>query len=336
MIKHWAKLSCLVAFGHILAVACTTENDDDDGATTTTSTGTTTTSNSGGTGGDGGTGGNGGGNGGSAGDPTTTTSSTTAANGGTSSGGTAGGAGDGNEAGTAGAAGGSTDGYDGDEINELAGPETVTNGGTFTIQATIPGADDEQTFSVAVNGEAGENVTATPNDDGVFDITFTVPDDADGDTVIISITPLDSDGDAGLTRDFDSELVKTGTGDLKVTLSFDQGTDLDLYLLEPGDDGEQISFDNPTSAAGGELDLDSNPECSPVDGVNIENIFYSADAPTGRYLVGVDYYQACVEATVNYTVTVTVEGEVQETFTGSFTADQAGGEVRTVGEFTIE
>ena len=30
MIKHWAKLSCLVACSHLLAVACTTENDDDD------------------------------------------------------------------------------------------------------------------------------------------------------------------------------------------------------------------------------------------------------------------------------------------------------------------
>ena len=334
MIKHWAKLSCLVAFGHLLAVACTTEDDDDgDTTTTTSSTTSSTTSNSGGTGGDGGNGGNGGST--STGTGTTTGTSTTAASGGTSAGGSAGSAGDGNEAGTAGAAGGgSTDGYDGEEISELAGPETVTNGGTFTIQATIPGADDEQTFTVAVNGEAGENVTATPNDDGVFDITFIVPDDADGDTVVISITPLDSDGDAGLTRDFDSELIKTGTGEVKVTLSFDQGTDLDLYVLEP--DGTQISFAAPESPSGGTLDLDSNPECNPVDGVNIENVFWATDAPEGDYLVGVDYYQACVEATVNYTVTVTIDGEVDKTFTGSFTADQAGGDVLTVGEFTVD
>lgn len=332
MIKHWVKLSCLVACSHLVAVACTTENDDDDGTTNTSST----TGNSGGNGGDagnGGTGGSVGGNGGNAGDPSTSTS-TTAANGGTATGGSAGSAGDGNEAGTAGAAGGSTEGYDGEEISELAGPETVTNGGTFTIQATIPGADEDVTFQVAVNGEAGDNVTASPNDDGVFDISVTVPDDADGDTVIVSITPLDSDGDAGTTRDFDSELVKTGTGDVKVTLSFDQSTDLDLYVLEP--DGTQISFAEPESPSGGNLDLDSNPECNPVDGINIENIFWPTDsAPEGEYLVGVDYYQACVSGPVNYTVTITIGDEVQ-TITGTFEEDEAGGDVRTVGTFTVD
>lgn len=334
MIKHWAKLSCLVAFGHILAVACTTENDDDDGdTTTTTSTTSSTTSNSGGTGGDGGNGGNGGTSTGT-GTGTTTGTSTTSASGGTSAGGSAGSAGDGNEAGTAGAAGGSTEGYDGDQITELAAPETVTNGSTITIQATIPGADDDQTFQVAVNGDAGDNVTATPNDDGVFDISVVIPDDADGESVNVTITPLDSDGDAGETRDIDLDLIETGTGDVKVTLTFDQPVDLDLSVFEPS--GEEIWYDNTPSATGGTLDLDANAECELNQ--NIENIFWPTDAaPEGEYEVGVSYFAACVEETVNFTVTVNVRDEVVKTFTGSLEPEDVDpATVLILGTFTVE
>ncbi|HEU5074429.1 MAG TPA: hypothetical protein VFU02_09655 [Polyangiaceae bacterium] len=327
MIKHWAKLSCLVLCGQLVATACTTENDDDDGNTTTTSA-------SGGTGGSGGSLATGG----SAGEATTTASggSSTTASGGTASGGTAGGAGDGNEAGSAGAAGASTEGYDGGQITEITGPEAVTNGGTFTIQVTIPGADDDQTFQVAVNGVAGDDVTAAPNDDGVFDLGISLADDIEGETVTVTVTPLDADGDAGESKDIDLELIETGTGDVKVTLAFDQNVDLDLLVMEP--DGTEIYFDEPLSPSGGELDHDSNALCN-IDGDNLENIFWPTDAaPEGEYVVGVLYYGACdVEETVNYTVTITIGDDV-ETFTGSFEPEEAGeaAEVRTVTTFTVD
>lgn len=335
MIKHWAKLSCLVLCGQLVATACTTENDDDEGDTTTTSSG-----GSGGTAGSGTGGSSTTASGGSAGEaPTTTTASGGStggsASGGSASGGTAGGAGDGNEAGSAGAAGASTEGYDGEQITNITGPDTVTNGGTFTVQVTIPGADEDQTFQVAVNGEAGDDVTSSPNDDGVFEIPFAVPEDADGDQVTVTVTPLDGDGDAGESEDFDSDLIESGTGDVKVTLSFDQSTDLDLYVREPS--GEIISFDNTESETGGILDIDSNPQCE-LDERNLENIFWPTDsAPEGEYTVAVDYYEACVETTVNYTVTITIGDDV-ETITGSFEAAVAGTEdgFREVGTFTVE
>lgn len=338
MIKHWAKLSCLVLCGQLVATACTTENDDDDGGTTTASggsgsggTGTTASGGSGTTA-----------SGGSAGEAPTTTTASGGSTGGSASGGTAGGAGDGNEAGSAGAAGASTEGYDGEQITDITGPETVTNGGTFTVQVTIPGADEDQTFQVAVNGEAGEDVTATPNDDGVFDISFTVPEDAEGDEVTVTVTPLDGDGDAGTPEDFASDLIESGTGDVKVTLSFDQSVDLDLIVIEPPTDGYpdgfDIYFDQPLSPNDGQLDLDSNAECDPIDGTNIENIFWPTDAaPEGEYQVLVSYYEACVAETVNYTVTITVGDEVQ-TKTGSFVPAEAGTEegLHAVTTFTVE
>ena len=331
MIKHWAKLSCLVACGHLVMVACTSE-DEDDNPTTTTTGNTSNTGNNGGTAGVGGTGGDGG----NAGDPSTTTganTSTTAASGGSSVGGSAGSAGDGNEAGTAGAAGGSTEGYDGGRITELAGPETVTNGSTITIQVTIEGADEDQTFQVAVNGEAGDNATATPNDDGVFDISVNIPDDADGDSVNIAITPLDSDGDAGETADIDLDLIESGTGDVKVTMTFDQPVDLDLVVTEPS--GEVIYWGNPESDTGGTLDLDANRLC--VLDKNIENIFWETDAPVGEYEIGVSYFSACdVTEPVNVTITIT-KGDDVETFTDTFVPDEVDEEALYVLDtFTVD
>lgn len=335
MIKHWAKLSCLVLCGQLVATACTTDNDEDDGGSGPSTSSGGSSSGGSSTGGTSSGGSAGDANGGSAGDPTTTDAGGTGGTGGTASGGSAG------QAGSAGAAGASTEGYDGEQISDIAGPETVTNGGTFTVQVTIPGADEEQTFQVAVNGGAAENVTATPNDDGVFDIGFTVPDDADGDTVTATITPLDGDGDAGETEEFEADLIETGSGDVKVTLSFDQNVDLDLYVMEPPNDdypdGFIISHTDPESPSGGELDLDSNRACN-IDGINIENIFWPADAAAeGEYRVAVDFYEACVEETVNYTVTITIGDDV-ETIIGSFEPEVAGTEdsLREVGSFIVD
>ena len=359
MIKHWVKLSCLVLCGQLIATACVTENDDDEEGTG----GAGGSAGSAGSGGATSTGGSGGSTGGSAGEaPTTTTTTTTSdagGSGGTTSSGAGGAAGDAGAAGAGGAGeeretsdlvsleGGdfhegtkpeTSDGYDGGQISEITGPESVTNGGTFTISVTIPGATGDQDFVVAVTGDSGHFTTTATATDGVFNIDISLNAEVDVETVNVSVAPVDDDGDVGEYADIDFQLVETGTGDVKITLAFDQSTDLDLYVVEPavGDEEPfQISFSNKVSPSGGTLDLDSNPSCN-VDGTNIENIFWPTDsAPKGQYLIGVDYYQACVDVTVNYTVTITIGDEVQ-TIPGSFEASEAGGDVRVVGEFTLD
>ena len=232
----------------------------------------------------------------------------------------------------------SSDDYDGAQITGLEGPETVTNGGTFTLTVTLPDTTGEQTFVVAIDGDNGYFVTDASNDDGSFEIALTLNADLEARSIKVSVAPMDDDGDVGDFSSIDLDLLQSGTGDVKVTLAFDQDNDLDLHVIEPN--GTRISYSAPQSATGGELDLDSNAGCV-IDGTNIENIFWPpGDAPAGEYVVEVQYYEACFAETVNYTVTINVGDEVS-TESGSFEPEEAllaggGDSRREVARFTVD
>lgn len=117
-------------------------------------------------------------------------------------------------------------------------------------------------------------------------------------------------------------VLEVGTGVLQVSLSFDQSTDLDLYLVEP--DGEVIYYGSSASSNGGLLDLDSNPACY-QDNVNNENITYDnlAQVESGQYTVRVNNYADCVQTRVNYSVTARYNGTILDTYSGFFEAGTA-------------
>lgn len=115
---------------------------------------------------------------------------------------------------------------------------------------------------------------------------------------------------------------KVGSGDIQVSLSWDKTNDLDLYVVDPF--GCTIYWvhknDNPPPAQcrglGALQDRDANIGCS---GPRNENIFWPPGvAPEGQYSVMVNNYNACSNATVNYTVTVNYCGKT-ETYEGRFT-----------------
>ena len=117
---------------------------------------------------------------------------------------------------------------------------------------------------------------------------------------------------------------EVGTGDVQVSLSWDTETDVDLHVVDPT--GEEIYYGSTSSASGGQLDLDSNAGCG-IDGINNENVTWPTGmAPDGTYVVRVNYWSACGPPPLpaNFTVTTNVCGQSQ-TFSGSFTADQAAG-----------
>lgn len=73
-----------------------------------------------------------------------------------------------------------------------------------------------------------------------------------------------------------------GSGQIQVTLLWDQPNDLDLWVTEPS--GEVIKWDNPTSSGVQRLDRDD------TDGYGAENVRYIDDAADGAYKIEVDYY----------------------------------------------
>jgi hypothetical protein len=116
-------------------------------------------------------------------------------------------------------------------------------------------------------------------------------------------------------------LLDVGTGDVQVNVTWDLDVDVDLHVLDPA--GEEIYYGNDLSLSGGALDLDSNPACS-LDHTRAENVTWaSGTAPSGTYQVLVDYYDACVDGTVHYVVTVNRAGQPPETFPGTFEASDA-------------
>ena len=125
-----------------------------------------------------------------------------------------------------------------------------------------------------------------------------------------------------------------GTGDIQISLSWDSDADLDLHVVEPS--GEEIYYGNPTSATGGELDLDSNALCT--SGPRNENIRWPAEsAPAGNYIVRVDHWSSCGVSPTNYVVRLIV-GEDSEVHRGSFSGpgDAGGrGSGRTITTFSF-
>jgi uncharacterized protein YfaP (DUF2135 family) len=104
-------------------------------------------------------------------------------------------------------------------------------------------------------------------------------------------------------------------------LSFSPSQDVDLHLVEPN--GTEIYYGSRQSASGGRLDLDSNPDCNPVDGINNEKVTYAdVTPPSGEYIVRVDYYESCDGGGAEFTVVVNRNG-VQQTIEGAFSASEA-------------
>jgi hypothetical protein len=108
-----------------------------------------------------------------------------------------------------------------------------------------------------------------------------------------------------------------GTGDVQVTLLWDNGNDLDLHVVDPS--GAEIYFSNPRSSTGGSLDHDDTAGCS-TSGTHVENVFWpTGGAPPGRYRVVVKNYTSCGSPT-QYRLRVTVGGHVIRDSTATLAA----------------
>ena len=102
------------------------------------------------------------------------------------------------------------------------------------------------------------------------------------------------------------------SGPVQITLAWDSGADLDLYVTEPS--GFTISYLDRTSPSGGTLDHDARGACIP-GGQAIENVHWTAAPPTGAYRVDVHYWGDCgVAGSTPAHVTVAVGGQVIGTY----------------------
>ena len=111
------------------------------------------------------------------------------------------------------------------------------------------------------------------------------------------------------------EGVCVGTGTLRISLSWDVVTDLDLHVFAPNVDW--MSFENPITEYG-ELDVDDCVAgmCVNQNGTHVENIYLQNNAPRGTYGIRVINFDG--RETAQYSVEVA--GAVSATFSGSVPA----------------
>jgi hypothetical protein len=133
-----------------------------------------------------------------------------------------------------------------------------------------------------------------------------------------------------------THLISVGTGDVQVSVFFDDTSDVDLHLVDPT--GEHIFYGHLTSTSGGRLDLDANPGCSTNHPqINNENItFPTGAAPRGTYTVYLDYFAECGTSPTRYVITVAVKGQAPQVFSGTFvgTSSDSTNNMREITTFT--
>lgn len=143
--------------------------------------------------------------------------------------------------------------------------------------------------------------------------------------VTMRVAAVDEQGrvSAPITR----ELLVTpvGAGDVEVTLTMGEPTDLDLYVTDPTT--TTIYYGNTSAGSGGRLDLDANAACSSNLGVNNEHIYWPAGrAPAGTYRVTAAHWRNCIQGrAVSYRVTVRACGETV-VLTGQFAPGAGNGD----------
>ncbi len=119
------------------------------------------------------------------------------------------------------------------------------------------------------------------------------------------------------------------SGAVQVTLGWETGADIDLYVTDPF--GQEVSYRNTTVDSGGHLDRDARGACT--DGGTTENVYWPAGAaPRGTYRVDVHYFANCGAAGVTpVTLSIMVGGQPL----GVYRFNMSQGQRVTMATFTI-
>lgn len=210
-----------------------------------------------------------------------------------------------------------------------SGTASVVNGGSARL--ALAAGSDFQGVIVSVNGLDGYYELDLPADSAAAELVLGMAPEASDADIQVRLA-VEADGAVSSYAVQPLRIHQVGSGDVQISVSWSGASDVDLRVTDPA--GELIYFDNPSSASGGTLDLDSNASCT-IDGVNSENIVWPAGhAPHGDYQVTLVYHDDCGVARSDYVVTVAMAGHETRTVTGSFVGLFGDNPDVEVGTFT--
>jgi hypothetical protein len=219
---------------------------------------------------------------------------------------------------------GSAPAANGGPTNSVAGFAAMVTGGSS--QQTVTGASAFTQVIVVVPGMENYYELTIPSGTTVPIIlraATTLPN--------MSLALEYAVGDGSTLGAYSSQnvrIISVGSGDVQVSVSWSDSSDVDLHVIDPN--GDEIFYGQKSSPSGGNLDLDSNAACSR----NSDNTFKSNEnvvwplggGAHGTYTVKLAYWSACgVTAPTEYVITVAVVGSAPQFFTGSFTGPGTGG-----------
>ncbi|MFC7431432.1 MULTISPECIES: YfaP family protein [unclassified Agrococcus] len=219
----------------------------------------------------------------------------------------------------------------------------AVNGGSVEIQVSADAPFETVLVGVGPTGASSTTPTAWP---GSYEIALDAPTTSTSIVVTLSQAPpstefsvvvavASADGPASATDATNVTVVEVGTGDVQVSVSWNQDVDADLYVVDP--EGDTIYYGSTTSSSGGELDLDSNPSCQ-IDGIRNENVTWPTDeAPSGTYEVRLNLYADCGIDQTSWVVTVQAVGRTYR-WEGVLEAPGLGGGAEAgivVGRFDV-
>lgn len=197
------------------------------------------------------------------------------------------------------------------DLEELLDPQELA-----AVEIAPPDPVDEAVADLPAAADV--DVTAAAADAAAFD----APDVADGlaafDAAGLVARVGGGAAGGGFGGDIGRRLAASGakTGDVQVSLSWDNFNDIDLHVVAPS--GERICFSHRASRCRGLLDVDMNA-LGPQSREPVENVFWPAKrAPPGEYRVFVHHYWRFDpdEDDTTFTVHVLVNGR-KERFMGS-------------------
>lgn len=163
--------------------------------------------------------------------------------------------------------------------------------------------------------------TGTSSASGRVSLPVGIPTNVIQGQFRLALCVYDNNGRISAPTEVTINVLRLGTGAVQVSLSWDDTTDQDLYVTDPGNN--TIYFVNDSSPTGGELDRDD------TSGYGPENIYWLQNAPDGRYVVRVNAYSAAPSSTpTNYYLTVSYPGG-SRSFTGTTSSSNRTANVTT-------
>jgi hypothetical protein len=218
-------------------------------------------------------------------------------------------------------------------VRQISGELSVVTGGAFQLELDLQGSAAGAQALIGIEGRGGHlaiPISEAEAQAGHATLSLQMPKEAQlpgqKGALKLQVALRDAQGQVSGVRGANVSYGVAREGNLRITLSWDTPTDVDLYAVTPK--GTEIYYRNTSDGLGGKLDLDSNPDCK-IDNVNHENVYW--DLPrSGEYVVRVNYYEACNNLSANWRVTVQGCGLNLEK-TGRFAPSQATGGGRGAG-----